>query len=158
MQFCIDQENIKYQSILYLFCVCHPMLGTQQSEKFWLLSWLRGSWVWDSDKPAIHGHAPPEPCPGADMATWIPRLLFSQWFPATPCDTWMSLLRARPQTEPSCKGLSGSLWVETLPKVHSETNSQGYKKSEAAARPPLQSEIRHLQGIENFRDHMLAAI
>ncbi len=67
-----------------------------------------------------------------------------------------SKLRARPQTEPSCKGLALCYSLSVKNSIcqgsllsDCGTNSQGYKKSEAAARPPL-AEIGHLQGIENL--------
>ena len=127
MQFCIDQENIKYQSILFsVLCLSanawHSTIWEILTSEFW----LRGSWVWHSDRPAIHGHAPPEPLSrGWQGLTWPHGHMNTKAFTVvndfepTPCDTWMSKLRARPQTEPSCKGLavtllSGKVWQGSL--------------------------------------------
>lgn len=117
MQFCSRsrKHQIPKYPVPYCTCfvICHPMFGTQRSEKFWLLIWLRGSWVWHSDKPAIHGHAPPEPLSRSWQGLTWPHE-YQGFYLATPCDTWMSKLRARPQTEPSCKGLAVTLLSRKL--------------------------------------------
>lgn len=121
----VDQENIKYQSILYhtvpVFCLSanawHSTIWKILTSELASLKLSMRQWQASHSRPRSTG-AFVQGLTGADMATWIPRLLFSQWFRATPCDTWMSKLRARPQTEPSCKGLAFTLWVGNSGKVH----------------------------------------